>query len=112
MKKVNLSMIRGDTMIFYLTLKCNQPPDWIVFAAASNNSDDCIFRRTTYNGITLISSEDDVRKYKVVVSPENTKNAIIRDYLYNLRVAINGDVFTFLYGTLTLLPDQIQIGEE
>lgn len=109
MKKVNLSMIRGDTMIFYLTLKCDQDPDRIDFAAASNNSGDYIFNKTTHNGITLISSEDDVRKYKIVVSPEDTKNAIIRDYLYNLRVVINGDIFTFLYGTLTLLPDQIQI---
>ena len=103
MKKVNLSMIRGDTMIFYFTIDCDQSPDFISFAAAKNSSGDYIFNNNLDHGIEEVTSNN----FRVQVFPEDTFGADIGDYLYNLRIGLNGDVFTFLYGTLTLLPDKI-----
>lgn len=108
MKKANVSMIRGDTMIFYFTVDCDQSPDFISFAAAKNTCGDYIFNKTLGDGIERLP----LNSFRINVFPEDTSNAEIGDYLYNFRVGINGDVFTFLYGTLTLLPDKIYSEEK
>ena len=105
--KTNISLVRGDTMRFDFKLTSDTAPESIYFSAASNSSDDYIFRKSIGDGIALLSTEGSVRTYRITVSPSDTRSELLMDYLYGLQVALNGDIFTFLSGILTLLPEQI-----
>lgn len=135
MKKVNISMVRGDTLTFDLIVHSDQDLQNVYFTAASNSSGDYIFSKNNKfhlvdsvlvpNGIDLVSTQvveqsnmfdSTITEYKhnyvVTVNPEDTASAALGDYVYDLRVSTNGDVFTFLYGILSLLPDKLPAGDE
>ena len=106
MKKANLSLVRGDTMMFELKLHVDQAPESINFSAASNNSGDYIFNKNLSDGIDLVSSDESTRIYQVVLNSDDTENAEVMNYIYDVRISLNGDVFTLLTGTLTILPER------
>ena len=104
-KKLNMSMIQGDTLSFGLKIFTDQLPDSVFFSCSLNNNGDYIFQKELDDGITFREQTDKYVLYVVHVPPKDTKNIDPIDYLYDLQISINEDIYTILYGTLTIIPE-------
>lgn len=101
-RETNIEMVQGDTLAFgiefedleqdldsaYLTCKDS-------FTAVSD-----VFRISLGSGIEKVADQE----YRVRVAPEDTQNVTAGNYYYDLRIGVNGDVFTILKGVLRILP--------
>lgn len=117
----NLTMTQGDTYIFGLKINLDKQPDNIIFSCSNNYSGDYIFQKHFDDGIILEEIIDDrfdydnfdiydssnykCYSYLVKITPDDTKNIAISEYLYDLQVLINNDVFTLMKGLFTILPE-------
>ena len=97
----NLLMTRGDTLSFNLECVNNMDEriefDKIFFTCKKNPDDDAIFRKELGDGITF---EDGI--YVVRASPEDTAEAEIGKYYYDIKAEIDDDAYTLVRGTLTI----------
>lgn len=103
--KKNLEMVRGDTLSFGIEISDDTGQlitvDTISFACKKTPNDtEYLFQKTLNDGITVSSN-----KYVVRVAPEDTENADLGLYSYDLEVGVNGDIFTILIGTLKIIND-------
>ena len=99
----NLSMVRGDTLTFDMTLyDVDATVESIYFSCKKCATDDeYAFQKSLGNGITCV----DDAVYRVRVAPADTANLPAGEYAYDLQLGLGADIFTILYGRLILKQD-------
>ncbi len=115
MKKTNLEMIRGDTLSFGVELEYAhlhgekvepQKLDNAYFTVKKDfNDKEEVLRKSLDDGITFAKAEGNKVYYVVRVAPEDTEGVEAGRYYYDLQIGINNDIFTVLYGMLTVYDD-------
>lgn len=102
-ERKNIIMVRGDTMAFDLTLyDVDATVESIYFSCKkSATDDDYIFQKSIGNGVTQINGS----VYRVRVAPADTADLPAGDYVYDLQLGLGADIYTLLYGKLTLKQD-------
>ena len=104
MEKMNLEMIKGDTLSFAVEIEFDDKPQKLEkadFTCKTNFDDgDDVFKKTLGNGITFSKQERNKMYYVVRIAPEDTKNIEAGHYFYDMQIEINGDAFTILTGAL------------
>ena len=105
-KEKNFFHVRGDTLAFnFKMLDYTDALTGAYFSCKKNyDATDYIFQKSLGDGIT--SMGDGV--YEVRVAPEDTAEADIQAYYYDLRIEAGNDVYTIVRGIMTLVD---QIGE-
>lgn len=103
MADTNITMVRGDTLTFGFEYDgTDQDLETAFFSCrVSGTSETLIFQKSLGNGITKV----DTGKYIVRVDPTDTRYCDPGIYYYDFTVGLNGDVFTFLIGALTIEQD-------
>ena len=103
----NIQMVRGDTLSFGFEYDgTDQELDEAYFTCKkSQSSEQIIFQKALRYGITKDFSVAGVKRYIIRIDPTDTKNVEAGDYYYDFQVKLNGDVFTFLIGALTIKQD-------
>lgn len=102
MTDYNISLVRGDTLSFGIELEgLGQNLSSAFFTARDGYEGRILFQKSIGDGISLVEPG----KYAVRVAPEDTEEAAAGQYRYDLEISVNGDVYTLLYGTLTLIHD-------
>lgn len=102
MTDYNITAVRGDTLSFGMEFDgLDQSLESAYFTARDGYEGKILFQKSLGDGIT----ETETGKYAVRVAPEDTETAKAGQYYYDLEISINGDVFTVLIGTLTLMQD-------
>ena len=103
MADFNITMVRGDTLSFGLEFEgLEQDLDTAYMSCKSSYSATSnSFQKSLGNGITKVETG----KYRVRVAPADTANLTAGTYYYDLQIGVNDDIFTIMYGSLTLLPD-------
>lgn len=109
MEKMNLEMIRGDTLSFAFEVDFDEAPQKLekaYFSCKVNLDDDeALFHKELGNGIDF-SKQDGTKMYYIVrIAPEDTENLEAGMYYYDLSIEMNGDVFTIINGTLKIESD-------
>ena len=105
-KEKNLFHVRGDTLAFnFKMLDYTEDLTGAAFSCkATYDAANYIFQKTLGDGI---SNEGD-GLYFVRVASDDTSNADIGSYYYDLRIEAGDDIYTVMRGILTLVDD---IGE-
>lgn len=103
MEYQNITMVRGDTVSFNVIAYDNEGEpveiDGAYLTCKKNfDSDDILFQKYLTSGITQESDGLLI----VRIAPEDTVNADIGNYYYDLQIEIGDDVFTLMIGTLTI----------
>lgn len=106
--KNNLEMVRGDTLSFGIEIIDDSghlvEADTIYFSCKKTPYDEeYLFQKTLNDGISV--SQTKPNTYVVRVAPEDTENADLGLYSYDLELGLNGDIFTILVGTLKIISD-------
>lgn len=103
-----IRMVRGDTLSFGIQIMdengepFTQDLDHAYFVCVSFRTDEgLIFKKTLADGISKLEPGG----YAVRVAPEDTKNARVGKYFYDLEIEVNGDKFTVMRGILELEQD-------
>ena len=112
MEKVNLEMIRGDTLQFAVEIEFDEGPQKLesaYFSCKKNYDDKAIFQKKLNDGITYRATERNKLYYVVRVAPEDTESVEPGQYYYDLQIGVNSDVFTILHGVLKIY-DDVTIG--
>lgn len=96
---MNLSVPRGDTLAFGFEIDGVTDIDTAYFSVKKSEDEvSYSFQKSLNNGIVKV--EDG--KYSVRVAPSDTYNLELGQYVYDLEIGVNDDVFTLLSGILTL----------
>lgn len=96
-----INLTRGNTLAFGFTLEGIDEVDKAYFSCKKDLSDTTyLFQKSIGDGIT--KTEDG---YTVRVAPEDTENADLGQYFYDLEIQVNNDTFTVLKGILNLTFD-------
>lgn len=106
MENQNITMTKGDTLSFGVQCEDQEGEpiefDTAYFTCKKNPSDiGNIFKKSLDNGITY----NDEGAYIVRVAPEDTAQAEIGRYYYDLEVGVGDDIFTILKGILEVEQD-------
>lgn len=98
--KKNLDMIRGDTLIFTFEIEgLNEDLDSCYFSCKKNIDDESYtFQKSLEDGIT----KEEVGKYKVRIAPNDTHDINIGNYIYDLQIGIDEDIYTIMSGQLRI----------
>ena len=100
-QKLDLHMVRGDTLAFSLRLKgLDQDLDEAYFSIGQPppNEDIILVQKSLDNGI----SKSGEGAYSIRVLPEETAQLAPKAYLYDIEINVNGDIFTPFYGELVI----------
>ena len=107
MTKYDMSMVRGDTLVFFFKINelSSNRVDSLTFTCKQNDTDDAeIFQKTIGDGITLVDSEENL--WKVRVAPEDTAGITGGKYVYDIQLGIGGIPIEV---TLSMLAPTIEI---
>ena len=98
--KKNFEIIRGDTLIFTITIEnLEQDLDSCYFSCKKTIDDETYsFQKSLGNGIEKVETE----KYKVRVAPEDTKSLEVGHYIYDLQIGIGEDIYTIMTGPFVI----------
>ena len=105
MEYQNITMIKGDTVMFNVVIFDDAgnavEVDEAYFTCKKNpETSNTLFQKRLNSGII---QED---KLMVVrIAPNDTQNADVGNYYYDLQLVIGDDVFTALIGTFTIEQD-------
>ena len=106
MTKYDMSMVRGDTLVFFFKINelSSNRVDSLMFTCKQNDTDDAeIFQKTIGDGITLVDSEENL--WKVRVAPEDTAGITGGKYVYDIQLGIGDDIYTPIKGKMTIIQD-------
>lgn len=107
MSKLNLDMVRGDTLAFGFELEGIAEVDAAYFSVKNTITDDeYLIHKTLGNGIAKV--EDG--KYSVRVAPSDTHDLEVGSYYYDLQISVNDDIYTVLNGKLNIEADVTREG--
>lgn len=102
MAEKNISMVRGDTLMFGLEFDdLEQDLDSAYFTVRKSYQGKVIFQKSLGDGIT----KTETGKYSVRIAPEDTASLDAGKYYYDLPVGVADDVYTILIGVLTIEQD-------
>lgn len=101
-----ITMVRGDTLSFGMEVTDSDGNavelDSAYMTCKKTLSDESnVFQKSLGNGITMV----DDGQYAVRVAPEDTADAEVGKYFYDLQIGYNGDIFTVKKGVLELEAD-------
>lgn len=115
MRKTNLEMIRGDTLSFGVEIEYSrlhgrsvepQKLETAYFTVKKDYDDnEEVIRKSLEHGIMYLKTEHNKAYYVVRVAPEDTEGVEEGNYYYDLQIGLNSDIFTVLYGILTVYND-------
>lgn len=98
----NLNMVRGDTLSFGFEVSGVDQIDTAFFSCKINADDEeYLFQKKLNDGISDVGNG----KYRVRVAPNDTKDAEVGSYYYDLEIGVNGDFYTILKGRLKIEQD-------
>ena len=100
MQKIPITMTRGDTLAFKLTLT-GMTAGAIFFSVRPDLNAPYVFQKSLSDGISLIEGST----YRVRVAPEDTAALAPGKYVYDCELHIGEDVYTPFGGTLELKND-------
>lgn len=109
MTRYNMSMVRGDTLVFFfkLTELSADRVASLKFTCKVSDTDDAeIFQKTIGDGITLLDAEENL--WKVRVAPEDTaglSGSSKYDYVYDIQLGVGEDIYTPVKGKMTIIQD-------
>lgn len=103
----NLMMIKGNTLSFGLQIEgIGQQLDGSLFTIRKDlDSDEFEVQKSIGDGIWYDHSEGNTVFYAVRIAPEDTVEVESGMYHYDWTIEVNGDVFTVMYGVLTIEED-------
>lgn len=99
--ETNLTMTRGDTLAFAVEIEGleGQDLDTVKFSCKTDPDDQAyVFQKTLEDGISKVEAG----KYRVRVAPEDTEDAELGKYYYDLQIGLNSDIYTIMKGKLEL----------
>ena len=98
-----INMARGDTLSFGLEFEgLGQDLDSAFMTVKKNALDETpLFQKSLGDGIS--KTED--YKYIVRVLPEDTEELDAGEYVFDVQITANGDVFTIMLGVLVISQD-------
>ena len=107
--------VKGDTFSCGFTVEeLGQDLDTAFFTCREslNDNSELLFVKSLNNGISIVEydEENDIRKYAVRVSPDDTKDLQSGTYYYDLEVGVNGDIFTIMKGLFVIEQDSSRGG--
>ena len=104
MVKHDMSMVRGDTLAFFVSFKgaVRKYISSLTFSAKTADTvTNYIFSKTLGDGVTKI----DEGLYRVRVAPSDTADIRGGKYVYDLQLGIGEDIYTLLKGRFTIIQD-------
>lgn len=104
LQETNMEMVRGDTKAFAFEVEGmgGQEFESVLFSCKRRSSDSAyVFQKTIGDGIT----ETKDGRYIVRIAPEDTERLSVGEYVYDVELRANGDVFTIMRGKLKIVPD-------
>lgn len=109
-QKVDLSMMRGDTLSFDIVLNDIDQSSIVslYFTVRKKATDETIIlQKSLGNGIDAVEG-DDIR-YRVRIAPEDTEAISISHgeirFEYDVEIGIENDIYTPIKGQLTIVKD-------
>lgn len=99
--ETNMTMTRGDTLAFAVEIEGleGQDLDTVKFSCKTDPDDqEYVFQKTLGDGIEKVEAG----KYRIRVAPEDTEDAELGKYFYDLQIGINSDIYTIMKGKLEL----------
>lgn len=97
-----LTMVRGDTASLGMVIDgLDQDLDSAFFTVRDGWEGDIIAQKSLDEGIT----KQETGVYVVRLSPDDTLDVIPQEYVYDLQIGANSDVFTVMRGVLVIEPD-------
>lgn len=98
----NIDMVKGDTLAFGMEIEgLGQDLSSASFTCRKSYEDEIVFQKDLTDGISKVETG----KYRVRVAPEDTEDLVAGRYVYSLKIGVNSDEFTILYGILSLAPN-------
>lgn len=99
----NISMTRGDTLSFVIEIDGlgTTELDSIKFSCKKDLDGAYLFQKSLGDGITRI----DENKYNIKLKSEDTENARLGGYFYDLQLTLGDSVLTVLKGKLEITFD-------
>ena len=98
----SIEMVRGDLMSFNFELEgLGDAEPTFTFSCCKKYGEAPLF----FGDVTLIQSVNDVNTYAVAVAPEDTYDLDTGIYYYDLSFNDDGNIYTLMRGSLTLLPN-------
>ena len=99
----NISMTRGDTLSFVIEVDGlgESELDDIKFSCKKDLEGSYLFQKSLGDGITRL----DENKYNVKLRTEDTENARLGGYFYDLQLTLGDSVLTVLKGKLEITFD-------
>ena len=105
----DLSMIRGDTFAFLISLPEIDPASVtsLIFAIILcnynvDNDDEAIIQKRLGDGIEPTDAD---RTWSVRVAPEDTDGVVAKKCVYDIQVGIMNDIYTLMGGYFRILQD-------
>ena len=103
----DLSMIRGDTFAFLISLPEIDPASvtsliFTVKRKATDNDDEAIIQKRLGDGIEPTDAD---RTWSVRVAPEDTDGVVAKKCVYDIQVGIMNDIYTLMGGYFRILQD-------
>ncbi len=103
----DLSMIRGDTFAFLISLPEIDPASvtsliFTVKRKATDTDDEAIIQKRLGDGIEPTGAE---RTWSVRVAPEDTDGVAAKKCVYDIQVGIMNDIYTLMGGYFRIMQD-------
>lgn len=100
---INIQMIRGDTLRGKIVLR---KPDRSLYIPADEDVIRFAMKRNYADAEEIISTNVDIDTLEFEIQPSQTKSLAYGRYVYDIEITFeNGDVDTFIRGTLELLEE-------
>lgn len=104
MKKLDLEMVRGDTLAFNLVFEegVGDNVSSIIMTCRKRDTNlGYVFKKQIGDGVR----RTDTNTYRVRVAPEDTETIASGTYVYDVEVGIGEDIYTILLGDLKIRQD-------
>ena len=103
----DLSMIRGDTFAFLISLPEIDPASvtsliFTVKRKATDTDDEAIIQKRLGDGIEPTDAD---RTWSVRVAPEDTDGVVAKKCVYDIQVGIMNDIYTLMGGYFRIMQD-------
>jgi len=102
----DIDIVKGDTLAFNFQLHgLNGAVPTFLFTCKENPDGVTYFTSDSDDGITLeeYDEQTDTATYSVYIAPNKTEGLELARYYYDLKMQLNGDIYTLMRGRFALL---------